>query len=252
MCRYVQNRRVATFLPLCVALACFCGLLGGRVAYAARPMITDDARVVDAKSCQLETWMQFYLSGMEYWALPGCNFFGNLELTLGGALSKEVAKSTRATDALFQGKLLLKPLEPNGWGAGLTMGYVYRSTAHVRDLLGDFYAYFPASFSFFEDFFVLHVNMGWLYERAARQNHLTWGLGSEIQLSGRSWLISELFGRESFRPSQNQPFFHAGLRIWLLPERLQIDGTYGGQFGNNTRERWFSVGLRLLSPPFLP
>ena len=28
-------------------------------AHAARPMITDDARIVDAKSCQVETWSRF-------------------------------------------------------------------------------------------------------------------------------------------------------------------------------------------------
>ncbi len=47
-----------------VAAAC-------RPALAARPLITDDARIVDPGSCQLESWMQFQSGGNEIWALRG-------------------------------------------------------------------------------------------------------------------------------------------------------------------------------------
>lgn len=40
-------------------------------------MITDDARTVDAKACQVETWVKFNRDSTEYWALPACNFTGN-------------------------------------------------------------------------------------------------------------------------------------------------------------------------------
>ncbi|MCX7627950.1 MAG: hypothetical protein N2Z69_05995, partial [Methylophilaceae bacterium] len=33
-------------------------LLLTHTVYAARPMITDDARIVDAKACQLESWVK--------------------------------------------------------------------------------------------------------------------------------------------------------------------------------------------------
>jgi hypothetical protein len=36
---------------------------------------------------------------------------------------------------------------------------------------------------------------------------------------------------------------------------VQIDATYGDRFGASEfgkNERWFSIGLRLLSPAFLP
>jgi len=51
-------------------------------ARAARPMITDDARIVDAGSCQVETWVTRNRNDTEYWALPGCNFTGNLEISI--------------------------------------------------------------------------------------------------------------------------------------------------------------------------
>jgi len=33
---------------------------------------------------------------------------------------------------------------------------------------------------------------------------------------------------------------------------VQVDATYGNRAGSSTQERWFSIGLRLLSSPFLP
>lgn len=95
--------------------------LGSGPAYAARPMITDDARIVDAKSCQLESWVKSRKDSTEFWAQPACNFTGNLELTLGAARTREDG-SSRTTDVVIQGKTLFKELQPNGWGWGLAVG----------------------------------------------------------------------------------------------------------------------------------
>ena len=48
------------------------------VAHAARPMVTDDARIVDAKACQLESWVRHDPDSTQLWALPACNPTGNL------------------------------------------------------------------------------------------------------------------------------------------------------------------------------
>lgn len=52
---------------------------------AAQPLATDDAAVVASNTCQLEAWIHSAHDGREYWALPACNFTGNLELSAGGA-----------------------------------------------------------------------------------------------------------------------------------------------------------------------
>ena len=76
-------------------------------AHAARPMIADDARVTDAKACQLETWVKNTKNMTEYWALPACNFTGNLEVTL-GATSRQINDAEHETDFILQGKTLFK------------------------------------------------------------------------------------------------------------------------------------------------
>ncbi len=242
--RFQQPGRFgAAYPPLGVELAlALCTL--APAAYAARPMNTDDARITDAKACQLESWAKTNRDSTEYWALPACNFMGNLELTVGGASTHDDT-GTHATDIVFQGKTLLKPLEPNSWGVGLAAGTVHHPQADVGG--NDWYAYVPASFSFKNDRFVLHANLGWLREQETKHHRLTWGVGSETQLAERTWLIAETFGQ-----NQDKPFYQMGLRHWIAPNRVQIDTTCGNRIGSNVDEPWFSIGLRLLSVPFLP
>src|SRR5438045_7196266 len=86
-------------------------------AQAARPFVTDDARIVD--KCQIETYYkeQRTYSGSEFWFLPACNLFG-VELTA-GANRVEGEKN-----AIVQLKFLLKKLETNGAGYALSLGSV--------------------------------------------------------------------------------------------------------------------------------
>ena len=55
------------------------------LCHAARPFVTDDARVVDPDHCQLETFYkeQRSYSGHEFWFLPACNKLG-VEWTIAG------------------------------------------------------------------------------------------------------------------------------------------------------------------------
>ena len=213
-------------------------------SYGARPMITDDARTVDAKACQVESWIRTNQGSKEYWALPACNFTGNLEITFGGARVAD-GTGTSTTDVLLQGKTLFKTLEPNGWSVGLAAG-VIRHPGNGRHI-GEMYSYVPASFSLLNDKVVLHTNAGVLHNAVSSSTRANWGLGSETALGARTWLIAEVF-----KQKEGRPFFQVGVRHWILPNRVQIDTTYGNRFGSQSEERWFSIGVRLLSPAFLP
>lgn len=134
-----------------------CWILASGSANAARPMNTDDARIVDPKSCQLESWIKHPKGSTEFWVQPACNFTGNLELTMGGAITRANGSSNTSTQ-LIQAKTLFKPLEVNGWGLGLAAGLARDPRAGAgRD--SDLYAYVPASFSFLDDKLVMHINV---------------------------------------------------------------------------------------------
>lgn len=237
MIDFLSPRSFARLIASNALLAGFVGV----PAQAARPMITDDARLVDAKSCQVESWARKNTDSHEFWAIPSCNVTDNLEIALGGSQIR-AADQVQWQDSVVQAKTLFKTLSPNGWGVGLAAGVVQHRAAGGHDS----YAYVPASYSFFDDRFVAHTNVGWLRESASGQNHLTWGLGSETQLTARGYLVAETFGQ-----NQGKPFLQLGWRYWVVPDRVQVDTTYGQRAGQS-EARWLTIGLRLLSPAWLP
>ena len=234
-----------TLLALIFALvAC---LLPTTQVHAARPMITDDARIVDPKSCQIESWAQnFRGNATEYWALPGCNPLDWFELTIGGAYRSEPNKDGDWR-TLVQFKTIFKTLETNGWGWGVSLGnlnihpYKYSNT-------NELYVNVPISASFADDKVLLHLNLGAAHTRDVSGLNFTWGLGTEVKVSENILIIAETFGRSAESASGQ-----LGIRFWIVPDRVQIDTTVGTRFaGDISADRWFSVGLRLLSPPFMP
>jgi hypothetical protein len=104
----------------------------------------------------------------------------------------------------------------------------------------------PASFSFRDDRLVMHVNAGWLHDRDEKRDRPTWGVGAEAQITARTWLIAETFDQAAGTRYQ------LGVRHWLIPDHVQIDVTYGNRYTQPRENRWFTIGLRLLSNPFLP
>jgi hypothetical protein len=226
----------AALLALLAGLAC-CGS-----AQSARPLITDDARIVDTGACQVESWVRSNRGSTEAWALPGCNPSGNLELTLGGGRLHDRAGS-RTASVVLQGKTLFKPMEANSWGWGAALGVASDPRTGARDV----YGYLPMSWSLRNDRSFVHANLGAKQEGPAKLRQMTWGLGLEQPVNDSFGLIGEAFSQDKGRP-----FLQFGLRYWLLRDRVQLDATAGRRWGSATDERWFSIGLRLLTPAFLP
>jgi len=215
-------------------------------AHAARPMITDDARIVDPKACQVESWVRANGVGPGLaWAVPGCNPTGNLELSAGAGYERPGGEG-RVLASLVQGKTILRPLRTHDWGMGLTLGYATDRPAGGLHQSGP-YLNVPMSASLFNDRLVMHLNLGVRRPHPEGQTLGTWGLGSETRLHERVQLILETFGERNARP-----LMHGGLRFWLVPDRVQFDTTVGGDSRGSQESRWVSIGLRLLSPPFLP
>lgn len=218
-------------------------------ALAARPMITDDARIVDAQACQVESWQRINRAGpTRFWAVPACNPSGNLELSVGGGFGRDEYQpgERRLVASLFQGKTLFKPLTTNGWGVGLAVGRSHDRPADSAAAASNYF-YVPVSTSLRDDAVVLHLNLGARDDRAAGRTLGTWGLGSEIRLAPHVQLIAEAFGE-----SRGGTHVHGGLRWWVVPDRVQVDATLGSRLQPGTSNRWMSLGVRLLTPAFLP
>ena len=214
--------------------------------FAGQPMITDDASIVDDKTCQMESWMDRNFDSATYWILPACNFTGDFELTVGGAWTHK-ARSTRNTRVALQGKTIFKSLDTNGWGLGLAAGTLWHPKDDSNHRAYGLYAYLPASFSFQDDRILVHGNLGWNRDSADHLNHLQWGAATEVEMIKPLSLFTEVFGQE-----RGHPLFHFGFWYWIVPERMHVNAAYGNRFGTPAGGYWFSVGLSLFSTPFLP
>lgn len=209
-------------------------------------MITDDARVVDRHSCQLETWGVYDSEIGEYWAIPGCNLLFDIEMSMGGMFSNapyrqdDISALFGARQFIVGAKKIFNDLEKDGYSYGLVVGNAYNfKRSKYRN---DHYLYVPISAAFFDNTLLLHSNFGYKLERESHDSHIyNVGLGLEQQLTQRVWILGE-----SFYERFDNAKFQLGLRIWLVQDKIQLDGTYGNAFRG--KEGWVSVGLRFLGP----
>ena len=221
------------------------GIFYLNLSYAARPMLTDDARIVDAKSCQLESWVRDSKNVTEYWALPACNVSENLEVTIGGSLEGENGHSSFANE-LYQLKTIIQPIAINQTGVSIALGNGRDPKRTMNKAIQDWYLNVPISYPY-NDRLVIHTNLGVTHLTDEKTEKMNWGLSSEYNYNERVDLISEIFNQSS-----NSTYFQFGLRYWLIKNRAQIDTTYMNSFNHIGEDQSFSVGLRLLSLPFLP
>lgn len=205
--------------------------------------MTDDARVVDTGGCQIESFLkrQRRQQENEVWFLPGCAPVGQVELTFGGLRADNTREGTSSA-MIAQAKTLLRELRTNDFGLAITLG-----TTRINPIQPDTQAGWSpfvnliGSLSVIDDRIVLHANAGSVRDRVMSRTRATWGLGAEILLHPSLYAIMETYGQEA-EGSSGQ----IGLRYWVIPNRIQIDGTLGAQSGQNPSRAWTSVGIRLL------
>jgi hypothetical protein len=240
--------RVSVAMPLIRSAILLVLLAVSAKAWAARPMITDDARIVDPKSCQVESWARHERHGSyELWTVPSCNPTGNFEISVGGGLQLQ-GGAGRLADSLMQAKTVLRPLRTNDWGLAVSVSRsVERGLESGSRDIASYNLNVPVTQSLRDDALLLHANAGLREDRVARRTYATWGLGSELTLRERVQLIAEVYGE-----SGSRPFVHGGLRYWLVPDRVQMDTTIGAQARFGGGVRWYTIGVRVLSPAFLP
>jgi len=221
------------------------GIFYLNLSYAARPMLTDDARIVDPKACQLESWIRDSKHITEYWALPSCNVSENLEMTIGGSLEGENGHSSFANE-LYQLKTIIQPIAINQTGVSIALGNGRDPKRTINKAIQDWYLNVPISYPY-NDRLVIHTNLGVTHLTDEKTEKMNWGLSSEYNYNEHIDLISEIFNQSS-----NSTYFQFGLRYWLIKNRAQIDTTYMNSFNHIGEDQSFSIGLRLLSLPFLP
>lgn len=233
-------------------------------AFAARPFVTDDARIVDPGGYQVEAYVkdQRGQRHTEYWVLPGVNFGGALdrfEFTFGGNYTA-VQEGGNSNLIVGQVKTLLKPLEPNGLGFAFTLGVsrvnpgadeVFLSspfdiatpddTATSNRVQYNPFLNAISSVSILDDRAVFHFNLGVTRDNVDKTTLGNWGAGAEIGVTERVFGIAEVYGL-----TEGKPAYQFGVRYWAIPKYLQVDATGGLQRASPANLRWISIGVRIL------
>jgi hypothetical protein len=164
-----------------------------------------------------------------------------VEITAGGLNVRNDAAG-RSSATIAQGKVLLRPLRPNDYGVALSAGGL-QQRPFVGSLPYYWSPYFNliSSVSILEDKAVFHFNAGGLDDRNTRVYRPTWGIGTEVLVAPRLYAIAESYGQKGEKTNTQ-----VGLRFWLIPNRVQVDGTLGTQKSGPPVRTWTSLGLRLL------
>ncbi|MFL6672668.1 MAG: hypothetical protein ACJ8LG_05165 [Massilia sp.] len=210
-------------------------LLAPSLSQAGRPLVTDDASVVRAGTCEIEAWTNHRSGGDEYWTVPHCAA-GAWELAGGVSRSRPPASGTGPESALLAAKTLFRPLRRNSWGIGITLSNQFGGW---RGVLGDLAAVVPFSMSLFDDRVLVHVNAGWQRPRGAHSG-ATWALAAEWNATRRIGLTLEAYGSQHGRS-----YLQAGARYDLLPNRLTLDAALGQRISLRGLEHYVAVGLTL-------
>lgn len=226
--------------------ACWLIMLSAVLFYGGRntavAMEVDDAHILDPGKCQLESWLRFDSDGTQRTLSPACRFFGDLEVNIAGTLEKD-DRGMFLTDGQVQGKYLLMQTADEQTTLSLMMGAVRHTEHDGRERSWSYFMKAPVTFAFRGGDVLLHTNWGVNRNQAENTTRLTWGIGNETRLNDRFTFIGEVFGE-----NKGKPLFQTGIRTTLVPDKVELDVTYGNKTDWEHDGRFVLLGLRLISP----
>jgi hypothetical protein len=208
----------------------------------AMAMDVDDAQPLEDGKCQLESWLRFNHGGTQRTLSPACNILPGLEMGVSGTLEKD-ERGMFLSEGQLQGKYLIKPMDDAGYGVALMAGATRHTALDERDRSWSYFAKVPVSFAFRDGNVLLHTNWGVVRDQDEKTTRLTWGFGNESKITERVSFIGEVFGE-----NKGKPLFQAGIRTALIPDKVEVDLTYGNKTNFAREERFVLLGLRLISP----
>lgn len=233
----MAKRRVTSWIFMLVPIACASPL----VANASRPLVTDDASILDAGACQLEAYHVHDRNGHQWGAAPACNPLGSFEVQLD--VARTLAEGQTFDHTTVQLKTVFRSVEPDDWGIGLVAGIQDHTRPRSSRRFGHDYVRVPATFALRGDSVLVHVNAGVDRNRYDSGTHLTWGAATEISGPSRVTFFGETFGA-----GDGTAFWQAGARFDAVPQRLELNAAVGAQWRGNGDARWWTLGLRLTTP----
>ena len=212
---------------------------------AGQPLITDDAAVIDPKTCQLESWVRPFHDGRELGFVPACNVLENLELSAGG--SRVRASGEVSSTFQLQGKsVFVQPSGERRWALGAQAGAA-RDTGMPRGG-PSFQTHFGRGLVslYPTEALEIDLNLG-LANTYGSGTYALAGAALQYLVAERVQLLGELFKDEPGRGGTQ-----VGVRFLAIPHRFEMYLSGGRRLGGAPAEAWATIGIRLQTDAFLP
>jgi hypothetical protein len=228
--------RKAFRVGLLITAASVLGLVSA--AWAGRPLVTEDAGVLNRGECEIESFAgradNPTLNALR--AQVGCGTGFNTQLAIGAG--REKPERERSTTAAVAGKTFLRELTDEQ--AGFAFSYAFSGTKQSAGNFGHEATEFRGVVTVPHGSWLFHGNLGWQRSHATHTTSSFFGLAFErTGALGPVDLMAEVFSDD-----HNAPWVQAGPRWAVIPKRLFLDSSWGVQTDSN-RARQMTLGLKL-------
>ena len=210
-------------------------------AIAGRPMATEDAGVLEASDCELESFIGANRprGGPTERVLSlqvGCGVGAHSQVAV--AIARASAEGDAVRSLTLLGKTALNPGAEDSapklalaWalGADSARGGLKHESSALNAVV---------SWPLHEEV-SLHLNLGWGHSAADKQSTTSWAAGVEHHVRDDLDLTAETFGNDR----DASPWVQVGLRWAVKPEKFYVDTSYGVQTGGE-RGKAVTLGLR--------
>ncbi len=236
-------------------------------AFAVRPFVTDDARIIDYGQLEVEHWLEFGRRPGDtmyaYNFMGGASFTDWFELIVGTGVGVDTEDGRRLSiiNPVIQPKILFLKAEEDGRpglaaATGVLLPY---GKGSLNDRGWGGYGLLLATTRLFDDWLLLHLNLGATYTDDlgfGADWRPYWGFGFDLGLLREDFrLIGEVYSGDPLDLEKPRWSTQAGFR-WLKSDYVNWDLTFGMQphLEDHRRagghEYWAQIGLRLLFDVF--
>ncbi|MCU4482611.1 hypothetical protein [Acinetobacter ursingii] len=215
------------------SIQCFCiwiCMLLSQYAKADPLLNTDDADIVSAKHCQLESAVT-RSSGSQagYQLNTACQFIEGIE--------SSISYTDQFVDAgkgqwSAQVKGVIQPMSQWGMAASLQIS---QQNEKDKESIQWFFN-IPFSLVYLNNSLHIDSNIGYQYS-PRNLNLLRWSLASSLALTPKTSVSVETYNQD-----QHAPLLQSAIHYSILPNILTFDASIGQRL-NTFRERWFGFGL---------
>jgi hypothetical protein len=218
----------------------FYSIVNSNYAYAVRPFVTDDARIVDYGQVETESWIESTKANGQWNPAPSINAIGStsvndwLQILVGTGTGLDRDGNSGVSNPLLSAKVLFRAALEDGT-PGYAISYTstfdsgrksFQERGQVQSLVG------MSTYRFYDDKLNIHINLGLRTDKErdqVSQTRALWGLGFDVEtFSSKTRFVAEVFSGDPL--SLNAPRYATQLGMrYLKSDYMQMDFIVGAE-----------------------